>query len=193
VGKSTLVKAIMGFVPLHNGRILLDGVDVSNYSSFGRARLGIGVVPQGRRVFPSLTVREHLAVATRSARSTWNTDALFDLFPRLAERQRQYAGTMSGGEQQMLAIARALATDPRLLLLDEPSEGLSTMVLDSVARTIASLAATGLGILLVEQHLPLVLENADEVCVMSRGRVEFRALTDEFRDNPTVRKQYLGV
>ena len=174
VGKTTLVNSIVGFNPPRRGRILFKGVDVTRVSSFETVRGGMGLVPQGRRVFPSLTVEENLLVAERSAgRRGWKRDRVYALFPRLKERRSQRAKTLSGGEQQMLAIGRGLMTNPDCLIMDEPSEGLAPIIIQGVWEAIGKLKEEGLSILLVEQNAALALKLVDHVHVMSKGRVVY--------------------
>src|SRR6185295_4900570 len=155
------------------------------------SRKGVGIVPQGRRVFPTLTVKENLIVSKRG--TGWNLASVFDLFPRLKERAEQHAGSLSGGEQQMLAIGRALMGNPRLLLMDEPSEGLAPLIVAEVGRTIAKLQAQGQSIVLVEQNVKMALELADDAVLLNTGRVAFSGPAAHVRDNPTLVTQHLGV
>jgi branched-chain amino acid transport system ATP-binding protein len=157
---------------------------------------GVALVPQGRRVFKSLTVRENLSVAARTprgAKAFWTAEAVFDMFPRLKERRNQPAALLSGGEQQMLAIGRALMGNPRLLLMDEPSEGLAPQIVADVGRTIARLKGEGLSIVLVEQNIRLTLDLADDVVILNSGSVVFSGAAGEVRMNDTIVAQYLGV
>jgi branched-chain amino acid transport system ATP-binding protein len=174
----------------------LFGETITRLSPEAISRKGIGFVPQGRRVFPSLTVRENLDVARQSrpgVANPWTLDRVCDLFPRLRERLHQHAGSLSGGEQQMLAIARALMGNPRVLLMDEPSEGLAPLIVTEVGRTIAQLKAAGQAIVLVEQNLKLALDLADDVVMLNTGRVVFAGGVDEVRDNEALLTQHLGV
>ena len=194
VGKTTLMRTIIGFTPPRSGRVVLDGREIHRLPTHQISRLGIGLVPQGRRVFGSLTVLEHLRVAARKIHgSDWDIDAVFELFPRLRERMHHYASNLSGGEQQMLAIGRALMMNPRVLLMDEPSEGLAPLIVDEVERTIARLARSGLAIVLVEQRLPLALRLADQISVLSKGTVVFSGSPDELARNEELRIEILGV
>jgi branched-chain amino acid transport system ATP-binding protein len=193
VGKTTLVSTIAGLLRPTGGRMLLDGRDVTGWRPDRLARAGVALVPQGRRVWPTLTVHEHLVLATRHGGRLWPEKRVYQLFPRLAQRRGHLAGQLSGGEQQMLAIGRALATDPRLVLMDEPSEGLAPVVVDQVADALRTVVEAGLTLLLVEHDLHLALGVAEEVAVMVRGRVAHRCPTEEFRqDMPTMRR-LLGV
>jgi branched-chain amino acid transport system ATP-binding protein len=194
VGKTTLVKSIVGFNPPRRGRILFKGSDITHVTSFETVRRGMGLVPQGRRVFPTLTVEENLRVAERSVeRHGWSVDRVYALFPRLEERRRQRAKTLSGGEQQMLAIGRALMTNPDCLIMDEPSEGLAPIVIQGVWEAVGKLKAQGLSILLVEQNASLALKLVDHVHVMSKGRVVYSASPQELWANEQVKSAYLGI
>ncbi|HZG89646.1 MAG TPA: ABC transporter ATP-binding protein [Pseudonocardia sp.] len=193
VGKSTLVMTLAGLVPVAAGSIVLDGVELAGSRPDKIARAGVALVPQGRRVWATLTVAEHLSLASRSRSGTWTVDGVLDLLPRLAERRRQYAGQLSGGEQQMLAIARALLTNPRLVLLDEPSDGLAPAIVDQVAGVIATMRAEGVAVLLVEQDLHLAFAVADEIAVMDKGTVVHRVPTDAFRRDRATAQRLLGV
>jgi branched-chain amino acid transport system ATP-binding protein len=189
-GKTTCMNAIIGFLPPRNGEIRLFGEKIGRLSPEVISRRGVGLVPQGRRVFPTLTVRENLMVAKRG-RS--RLDHVFELFPRLKERTEQHAGSLSGGEQQMLAIARALMGNPRVLLMDEPSEGLAPLIVAEVGRTIARLKAEGQSIVLVEQNVKLAFDLADEVAILNTGRVAFAGPASAARDNESLITQHLGV
>jgi branched-chain amino acid transport system ATP-binding protein len=193
-GKTTCMSAIIGFLPPRKGAIRLFGEPIAGLAPETIARKGVGFVPQGRRIFPTLTVRENLRVSERrSASSAWNLARVFELFPRLQERAEQVAGSLSGGEQQMLAIARALMGNPRVLLMDEPSEGLAPLVVAEVGCTIARLKDEGQSILLVEQNVRLALELADEVVILNTGRVAFIGSADAARGNEALITQHLGV
>src|SRR6516162_3540791 len=194
VGKTTLVNSIVGFTPPSRGRILFKGTDITQVSSFETVRSGMGLVPQGRRVFPTLTVAENLMVAERSVgRHGWALERVYSLFPRLAERRRQRARTLSGGEQQMLAIGRALMTNPDCLIMDEPSEGLAPIVIQGVWEAIGKLKAEGLSILLVEQNAFLALKLVDFVHVMSKGQVVYSARPEELAANDDIKARLLGI
>jgi len=170
-GKTTCMNTIIGWLRPRGGDIRLFGEPIARLSPEAIARKGVGLVPQGRRVFPKLTVQENLSVAFQKRDSRWSIGRVFDLFPRLSERKQQYAGSLSGGEQQMLAIGRALMGNPRVLLMDEPSEGLAPIIVAEVGRTIARLKAEGQSIVLVEQNVKLALELADEVAILNTGRI----------------------
>jgi branched-chain amino acid transport system ATP-binding protein len=193
-GKTTCMATIMGFLRPRRGAITLFGENVAGLAPEAIARKGICLVPQGRRVFRSLSVRENLDVARQARESgTWTIDRVFALFPRLKERHAQMAGSLSGGEQQMLAIGRALMGNPRVLLMDEPSEGLAPQIVTEVGRTIAQLKAEGLSIVLVEQNIKLTLDLADEVVIVNTGRVVFSGTAADTRTNDKVIAQHLGV
>ena len=195
-GKTTCMNAIMGLTPPRAGRIALFGERITGLAPEAIARRGIGFVPQGRRIFPTLTVRENLIVAQRArkdAAKPWTLERVFEIFPRLQERTAQLAGSLSGGEQQMLAIARALMGNPRVLLMDEPSEGLAPLIVAEVGRTIARLKQEGQCIVLVEQNLKLALDLADDCVILNTGRVVFRGTADEVRRDDQLVTQHLGV
>ena len=189
-GKTTCMNAIIGFLPPRRGEIRLFGEKIDRRSPEAIARKGVGLVPQGRRVFPTLTVRENLIVAARGKDQLGH---VFELFPRLKERTEQLAGSLSGGEQQMLAIGRALMGNPRVLLMDEPSEGLAPLIVAEVGRTIARLKAEGQSIVLVEQNVKLAFDLADEVAILNTGRVAFAGPAGAARDNESLITQHLGV
>jgi branched-chain amino acid transport system ATP-binding protein len=194
VGKTTLVNSIVGFNPPRRGRIIFKGMDITQVSSFETVRGGMGLVPQGRRVFTSLSVEENLLVAARGIeRHGWDLERVYRLFPRLRERRNQRARTLSGGEQQMLAIGRGLMTNPDCLIMDEPSEGLAPIIIQGVWEAIGKLKQEGLSILLVEQNASLALKLVDYVHVMSKGQVVYSAPPDELWANDQVKSSYLGI
>jgi branched-chain amino acid transport system ATP-binding protein len=197
MGKTTLIRSIVGFTPPRRGQVLFKDHDITGWPSNRSVSLGLGLVPQGRRVFPSLTVLENLLVAARGPAhdvgGPWTVDRVMDLFPRLRERAGNRAGKLSGGEQQMLAIARALMSNPELLLMDEPTEGLAPLLVREVGRVIEGLKASGLSILLVEQNLPLAIRLADHVHVVSRGRIVHSGPAPALWANADVKSRYLGV
>jgi branched-chain amino acid transport system ATP-binding protein len=194
VGKTTLVNSIVGFNPPRRGKIIFKGNDISQVPSFENVRGGMGLVPQGRRVFPSLSVEENLLVAARGIeRHGWDLERVYALFPRLRERRNQRARTLSGGEQQMLAIGRGLMTNPDCLIMDEPSEGLAPIIIQGVWEAIGKLKQEGLSILLVEQNASLALKLVDYVHVMSKGQVVYSARPDELWANDRVKSSYLGI
>jgi branched-chain amino acid transport system ATP-binding protein len=195
-GKSTCISTIIGFLKPKGGEIRLFGEAIEGLSPERISHLGIGLVPQGRRIFPSLTVWENLIVARqrRNKVSTpWDIDRIYDMFPRLGERHAQVAGTLSGGELQMLAIGRALMGNPRVLLLDEPSEGLAPLIVAEVGRTIRRLKEEGQSIVLVEQNLKLALDVADQAVILNTGRCVFDGSPRELTDNDAIVSQNLGV
>jgi branched-chain amino acid transport system ATP-binding protein len=196
MGKTTLIRSIVGFTRPRRGQVVFKDQDITGWPSNRSVALGLGLVPQGRRVFPSLTVRENLEVASRdraSAPDGWTVARVMELFPRLAERAANRANKLSGGEQQMLAIARALMTNPELLLMDEPTEGLAPILVREVGRVIERLKRSGLSILLVEQNLALAVRLAEHVHVVSRGRIVHSCPAAELWANEDVKSRYLGV
>ena len=196
-GKTTCMNAIVGFLKARRGDIRLFDQSLVGLSPEAISRRGVGFVPQGRRIFHSLTVFENLCVAMRKARpdsaAKWDVADVFARFPVLGQRQKQVAGSLSGGEQQMLAIGRALMGNPRVLLMDEPSEGLAPQIVAEVGRTIAQLKAEGLSIVLVEQNIKLTLGLADEVVIVNTGAVVFHGTAAETEANTAVISQHLGV
>lgn len=192
MGKTTLIRSILGLTPPRTGQVIFKGVDVTGLSDFRKIRMGIGFVPQGRWIFPSLTVRENLLIGAERP-GEWNLAQIFKLFPRLEERAKHLGNKLSGGEQQMLAIARALMTNPDLLLMDEPTEGLAPLMVQIVADTILRLKGTGHTILLAEQNLHMALRVADFTHVLSRGRIVHSSSPRELWENETVKKDYLGL
>jgi branched-chain amino acid transport system ATP-binding protein len=194
VGKTTTIRSIIGFTPPRRGTIRLDGEHIAGLPPYRIAALGIGLVPQGRRIFPSLSVAEHLSLAERTVRDGgWTRERVFDLFPRLAERRHQRARTLSGGEQSMLAIARALLLNPRVLLMDEPTEGLAPVVVDAVADVIRTLRREKQSIFLVEQDLLLALDLVDHVYVMSKGQIVWDGTSAELGARTDIQASYLGM
>jgi branched-chain amino acid transport system ATP-binding protein len=195
-GKTTCMSSIIGFLPPRRGEIRLFGEAIERLAPETIARKGVGFVPQGRRIFATLTVRENLAVSRQARPGTashWNLERVIALFPRLKERLQQVAGSLSGGEQQMLAIARALMGNPRVLLMDEPSEGLAPIIVAEVRRTIAKLKEEGQSILLVEQNIKLALDLADDVVILNTGRVAFAGAAEQVRGDEALITQHLGV
>jgi branched-chain amino acid transport system ATP-binding protein len=194
VGKTTTMKTIMGFTPARDGRILYRQQEITNKPAHEIARSGVGLVPQGRDIFPTLTVRENITVAARPAGvGGWTFERVLATFPALAQRLDHKGGKLSGGEQQMVAIGRALMTNPDLLLLDEPSEGLAPLIVAEIGRVIGRLRDEGLSVLVVEQNLGLALELADRVYVMNKGQIVFTGTPADLRSQPDLMHQYLGV
>ena len=198
-GKTTLVSSLMNMPParVRQGSVRYDGQELVGRTPHEVARLGIGLVPQGRRIYRSLTVMEHLKVAARPGRNgngtAWDAQRVFTLFPRLEERKTVRGGALSGGEQQMLAIARALMGNPKLLLMDEPSEGLAPIVIQQVQDSLIDLKRAGLSIFLVEQNLGLALAVADEVYVLDRGEIVYHSSPHALSADHDVKQRYLGV
>jgi branched-chain amino acid transport system ATP-binding protein len=195
-GKTTCISTIIGFLKPRGGEIRLFGESIEGLSPERISHMGIGLVPQGRRIFSSLTVRENLIVAQQREDTTakpWNVERIYAMFPRLRERHAQVAGTLSGGELQMLAIGRALMGNPRVLLLDEPSEGLAPLIVAEVGRTIKRLKDEGHSIVLVEQNLQLALEVADQAVILNTGRCVFAGNACDLLNNEEMIAQNLGV
>jgi len=199
MGKTTLCNAIMGISPpTATGSVLFSGNELVGSQPYRVARHGIGYVPQGRRLFPSLTVDEHLRIASRNAGAAgdghpWTRDRVYDLFPRLAERRRNGGAQLSGGEQQMLAIGRALVTNPRLLVMDEPSEGLAPAVIESMVETFQQLEREGLAILLIEQNLGVATALAERQLIMVAGTIAAETTAAALSEDPDLQRRYLGV
>jgi branched-chain amino acid transport system ATP-binding protein len=197
MGKTTLCAAIMGLMPSFKGSakgsIRFLGKELVGRSSNRIANMGIGYVPQGRRLFPSLSVDEHLRMLGRRANGSWTIDRIYDLFPRLAERKRNGGAQLSGGEQQMLAIGRALLTNPKLLIMDEPSEGLAPAVIELLIETFQRLEAEGLKILLIEQNLGVATSLARRQLIMVGGEIATETTADVLADDPEMQRRYLGV
>lgn len=196
-GKTTCMNTIAGLLTPRSGGITTFGKEIGGLAPEEICHSGIALVPQGRRIFKSLTVTENLVVAFNKKagpdRTTWNIDRIFEIFPRLAERRQHAAGLLSGGEQQMLAIGRALMTAPRVLLMDEPTEGLAPQIVVEVAKIIGNLKSMGLTIILVEQHTSFALQLADQVVVISTGEIVMAAKADELKDNQRLLERHLGV
>jgi branched-chain amino acid transport system ATP-binding protein len=198
MGKTTLCNAIMGMSPPRtSGSIRFEGRELVGEPSYKIARHGIGYVPQGRRLFPSLTVEQHLRIASRGASSNggteWNRERIYELFPRLGERKRNGGAQLSGGEQQMLAIGRALVTNPKILVMDEPSEGLAPAVIEGLIETFRLLEKEGLAILLIEQNLGVATALAERQLVMIGGRIAAETTAARLSEDPDLQRQYLGV
>jgi len=192
-GKTTTILTVMGYLRPRPGRIVFRGRDISALPPYAVARLGIGFVPQERGIFPSLTVRENLTVFARSDSGPWTLDRIFAMFPSLQARAHNLGFQLSGGEQQMLSIARALMLNPSLLLLDEPSEGLAPMIVQTIIETITSLKSAGLAILLIEQNLRAALAVGDRHHVINKGQICFTGSSAELEGNDFVLSNYLSV
>jgi len=190
-GKTTAIRSIVGFTPPRAGRVVFEGQAIERWPAYRIARRGLALVPQGRRIFAPLSVRENLLLGARS--EGWTLERVFELFPRLRERQAQLGGTLSGGEQQMLAIARALLTNGRLLLLDEPSEGLAPLIVREIGTILTALKAERLSLLLVEQNYHLALRVADRVYVMNKGQIVYQGTPAGLEADEEVKRRYLGV
>jgi branched-chain amino acid transport system ATP-binding protein len=193
MGKSTLCLAIVGLLGRATGSVRIDGTELVGKPAYKIAGAGIGYVPQGRRLFESLTVEEHLEIVGASSKDEWNADRVFELFPRLAERRKVSGTSLSGGEQQMLAIGRALATNPRVLIMDEPSEGLAPTIVEDLVETIKDLAAAGMGLLVVEQNLGVATSVAERQLVMMTGQIATETTAAALIDDPAAQRRYLGV
>ena len=194
VGKTTLIRSIVGFTPARRGQIIFNGTDITHMVAYKIVRMQLGLVPQGRRIFSSLTVTENLAIAARgSGAQRWDFDRIYSLFPRLRERRNQRANTLSGGEQQMLAITRALISNPIFLLMDEPTEGLAPVLVREVGDVILRLKEEGLSIFVVEQNLSFAKRFADYTHVMSNGNIVHSSTPSELWENREIKERYLGV
>jgi branched-chain amino acid transport system ATP-binding protein len=195
MGKTTAIRSVIGLTPPRRGRILFKGKDITRLPPQKIAQMGMGLVPQGRHIFPSLTVEENLTVSARNVgkHEAWTLDRVYSFFPVLKQRAKYKGNLLSGGEQQMLAIGRALMTNPDLLLMDEPSEGLAPVMVLELSRIIAQLKENGFSILLVEQNVAMALELSDYAYVLSRGEVVYQSEPKELRDNEELKNKYLGV
>ena len=194
VGKTTTMRSIIGLTPPARGRVIWRGREIQGQAAYQVAHLGIGFVPEDRRIFAELTVWENLDVATRGGRDGgWTIERVYDLFPKLRELRDRHGGFLSGGEQQMLTIARTLMGNPHLLLLDEPSEGLAPLVVDHLKEQIARLKEDGLTILLAEQNVDFSLDLADRVYVLEKGHIRYQGSAREFREDESIRHQYLAI
>jgi branched-chain amino acid transport system ATP-binding protein len=196
VGKSTTLKTIMGLVEPSRGTVIFKGAPLVGLPPYRVARLGLGYVPEERRIFPTITVRENLLMGMKPGAAGdggWTLERVYGFFPRLRERERQRAGTLSGGEQQMLTIGRTLMGNPDLLLVDEPTEGLAPMIVEQVERILGEIHRSGIPVLLVEQSMETALTLAQRAYVMSKGQIVFSGSVRELQDNEAVRKQYLEV
>ena len=194
VGKTTLVRSIIGLTPPRAGRILFKNTEITGMPAHRIARMGVGLVPQGRRIFPSLSVREHLEVTARPrGTAQWTLERMIALFPNLRERLGQAANRLSGGEQQMLAAGRALVGNPDLLLMDEPTEGLAPLIVRELGRLVATLKETGTSILLIEQQLAFVLRHADRIYIVSKGQMVHHCRPAELAEDDEIKSRFLGV
>jgi branched-chain amino acid transport system ATP-binding protein len=195
VGKTTLVHSINGFTPPGKGRIFFKGAEITRMPAYRISRMGIRVVPQGRRIFPSLTVKENLSIAAKGNRKSRETgiERIFEMFPVLKERVRHKGNELSGGEQQMLAIGRALIGDPELILLDEPSEGLAPRLVEEVAETITKMKGLGISMLLVEQDVDMALALADYAYIVSKGKIVHESEADSLAADEEMKTRYLGL
>jgi branched-chain amino acid transport system ATP-binding protein len=193
MGKSTLCLALAGLLESATGSVRLDGQELLGKPAYKVAAAGIGYVPQGRRLFQSLTVDEHLEIVGASSKAEWTPDRVYELFPRLAERKNVSGTSLSGGEQQMLAIGRALLTNPRVLVMDEPSEGLAPTIVEGLVQTVKDLAASGMGLLVVEQNLGVATSLAARQLVMVTGTIAAETTAAELKDDPAAQRRWLGV
>jgi branched-chain amino acid transport system ATP-binding protein len=195
VGKSTTLKSVMGLVAPSHGAVAFKGAPIAGMPPYRIARLGLGYVPEERRIFPTITVRENLLMGVKSGTRNggWTAERVYEFFPRLEERKHQRAGTLSGGEQQMLTMGRTLMGNPDLLLVDEPTEGLAPMIVEQVERILSAVHQNGTPVLLVEQSMETAMALAQRVYVMSKGQIVFSGSTRELQASESVRKQYLEV
>ncbi len=195
MGKTTTIRSIMGFNRARRGTIHFIGKDITHLRSEQISRLGIGIVPQGRCIFSSLSVEENLTMAARlrGKKEAWALNKIYSMFPALEDRKKNRGNMLSGGEQSMLSIGRSLMTNPDLILMDEPSEGLAPIMIRQITRTLNRLKESGLSILLVEQNLPLALRVADHVYVLSKGKIVYESESDEFKENEEIKARYIGV
>ncbi|PMC37892.1 ABC transporter ATP-binding protein [Bacillus sp. UMB0899] len=191
MGKTTTLHSIMGIVPPKSGKVLIKNTEINGKPSYQVSKHGIGIVPQGRRIFSDLTVKENLLTTYRPINNGWDLNKIYEMFPRLKERETSMGGTLSGGEQQMLSIGRALMTNPELLLLDEPSEGLSPLMVREVIRIIRELKDNGMSMLLVEQNLAMAMDLADYVYILNKGSIVFEGTPKEFDSG--VKNKYLSL
>ena len=191
MGKTTTVRSIMGIVPARKGRVRFEGGDLTRLPSYRVAQAGLGLVPEGRQIFPNLTVRENLVATARPG--DWDLSRVFELFPNLREREKHFGNQLSGGEQQMLAIGRALMTNPKLLILDEATEGLAPRIRAEIYRSIARLKETGLSILVIDKDVKALIRVADVHYMLEKGRVVWSGSSDELAVSVDVQHRYLGV
>ena len=195
MGKTTTIRSIIGFTPPRRGIVRFKGKDIAGLQPYRIAHMNIGLVPQGRQIFPSLSVEENLTMAARGERKAgaWTLDKVYSLFPILKIRAKYKGNLLSGGEQQMQTIARALMTNPELLLMDEPSEGLAPIIVKEIGRVIRQLKESGFSILLVEQNLSIALALSDYVYILSNGKIVYESIPEELRNNEAVKTRYIGV
>jgi branched-chain amino acid transport system ATP-binding protein len=193
MGKTTLCQTLMGLVGASGGEARMDGTPILGLAPNRVAAHGIALVPQGRRVFPSLSVHEHLVLAARGKRARWTIERIYETFPRLAERRRNGGTQLSGGEQQMLAISRALLSNPRLVIMDEPSEGLAPVIVDHLVEVLRRLPEEGMGLLLVEQNLGVATDVCPEVAIMVNGRIAARMPSSQLLSDEAAQRRFLGV
>ncbi len=193
MGKTTLCQAVMGMVAASEGEISLEGQSLRGLAPFRIARRSVALVPQGRRTFPSLSVDEHLRLVSQGRTARWNIERIYQTFPRLAERRRNGGTELSGGEQQMLAISRALLMNPRLVIMDEPSEGLAPVIVEHLIQVLRALPADGMSLLLIEQNLRVATEVAGEVAIMVTGRIAATMPAATLANDPDMQRRYLGV
>jgi branched-chain amino acid transport system ATP-binding protein len=193
MGKSTLCAALVGLLPSATGSVRLEGEQLLGRPAYKIASAGIGFVPQGRRLFQSLTVDEHLEIVGAKSSAAWTPKRVYELFPRLAERKSVSGTSLSGGEQQMLAIGRALLTNPKVLIMDEPSEGLAPTVVEGLVETIKELAREGMGLLVVEQNLGVATALAERLLVMVTGQIATETTAQDLMGDPAAQRRYLGV
>jgi branched-chain amino acid transport system ATP-binding protein len=191
-GKTTTIKSIMGLAPPKEGKVFFKGEDITGLAPHLIARRGISYVPASRGIFSTLSALENLKIFQKKG-ARWDAEGVFDLFPRLNSMKKRHGNTLSGGEQQMLAIGRALVTDPSVILLDEPSQGLAPQIVELVVDMLEKLKSEGLGIILVEQNLHMALDVADRVYILDQGEVVFHGASDELRNDPDLTITYLGV
>ncbi len=193
MGKTTLCQAVMGMVAASEGEISLEGQSLRGLAPFRIARRGVALVPQGRRTFPSLSVDEHLRLVSQGRTARWNIERVYETFPRLAERRRNGGTELSGGEQQMLAISRALLMNPKLVIMDEPSEGLAPVIVEHLIQVLRALPADGMSLLLIEQNLRVATEVAGKVAIMVTGRIAATMPAATLANDPDMQRRYLGV
>ena len=196
MGKTTTIRSIMGLIRPRGGSLSFQGQNLIGLASYKVAQLGLGLVPEGRQIFPNLTVREHLVATARTGQGTskpWTLDRVYELFPRLEDRQGSMGNQLSGGEQQMLAVGRALTTNPTLLLLDEATEGLAPLVRDEIWSCLSVLKSAGQAILIIDKNVETLTEICDHHFIVEKGHLVWNGNSDELRANPEIQQQYLGV